>query len=295
MAPVKDYSSTLPYYERMLIEHPTYSRVEEVLFNFGRNGLETGKATGDDKLVEKSIKYLDKLEQLCPKSQFLPKAWLLSGEYYFAKNNLFEALKYYKKIVDGDKALPMYLYSLYKLGWTYYNYQQYDKTMACFEEVISTLRQQEKATDTLRIMSLDDYVITASEAGLGWLSTKNFILEELPPEEAQKRLELLARMMAERGYYDDSVSLYNFFISEAPYSPDAVDYWGRIFEVYRFKIPVEETEQQVRQARLFFNEDGAWMNANKGDPENLEIARDLLIRGDLLLAEFYLEGGLYFN
>jgi len=293
--PLKDYSITLPYYEKILIEHPKYPRAEEVLFYLGRNGAETGKALGDDKLVEKSVKVLNKLEEHFPNSQFLPKAYLLSGEYFFNKNNLFEALKYYKKLVENHKGSGMYLYALYKLGWTYYNYQQYDKTLVCFEEVIESLRLEGKEEGTLREMTLKDYIITLSEAGLGWTSSRDFLVIEIGNEKAMASLHQLAEMMAQHGFNDDAVSIYNYFIGLDKNSPVAVEYWNKVLNIYRFNFPFEEVEKQVRQLRMFFREDGAWVANNRADAAIVERASDLLVKWDLSLAEYYLEEGMYFN
>jgi tetratricopeptide (TPR) repeat protein len=293
--PLKDYSATLPYYERIVVEHPQYPRAEEVLFYLGRNGVETGKALGDDKLVEGSIRVLNKLEEHFPQSQFLPKAFLMSGEYYFAKSNLFEALKYYKKLVDNYKDAPMYLYALYKLGWTYYNYQQHDKTLVCFEEVIQKLREAGKGDDTLRHMTLKDYLITVSEAGLGWTATRDFLLQEIGPEATNKALYELARMLAQNGFNDDAVAVYNYFINLDKNAAEAVDYWNKIANIYRFNFPFAEVEAQVRQLRLFFRPDGPWIANNSGNAAAREKADDLIVKWDLSLAEFYLEEGLYFN
>ena len=292
--PLKDYSPTLPFYEKILMEHPEYPRAEEVLFYYGRNGAETGKSKGDDDLVEKSVRALNKLEEHFPQSRFLPKAYLIAAEYYFNKNNLFEALKYYKKLAENHKESPMYLYALYKLGWTYYNYQQYDKTLVAFEEVITALREQGKEEATLRDMTLKDYVITISEAGQGWTGHRDYLLREVPQNAAYAMLHHLADMMAQNGFNDDAVAIYHYFISLDQNAPGAVDYWDQILTIYRWNYGFEDVEGQVRKLRHFFRADGAWFG-NNSDQEMRARAEDLIIKWDLALAEFYLEEGLYFN
>jgi len=294
-APKKDYSASLPLYETILMEHPKYYRVEEVLFYLGRNGVETGRSLNDGDLVEKSVKYLNKLEKLFPESQFLPKAFLLAAEYYFQQNNLFEALKYYKKLVEQHKEAPMYLYALYKQGWVYYNYQQYDKALANFEEVIQSLREEGKEDNTLRHMTLKDYVITISEAGLGWTSARDFLKEEIGEEATHETLHSVAQKLADNGFYDDSVAINNYFITLDQNAPRAVEYWNAILNIYRFNFPFEETEKQVRGLRFFFRPDGPWAAHNKANADATAAAKDLLVKWELSLGEFYLAEGLYFN
>ena len=293
--PNKDYSASLPLYEKILMEHPKYYRVEEVLFYLGRNGVETGRSLNDGDLVERSVKYLNKLEKLFPESQFLPKAFLLAAEYYFQQNNLFEALKYYKKLVENYKDAPMYLYALYKQGWVYYNYQQYDKALVNFEEVIQSLREEGRETDTLRRMTLKDYIITVSEAGLGWTSARDFLKEEIGEDAAHETLHVIARQLAQNGFYDDSVAINNYFINLDQNAPKAVDYWNGILNIYRFNFAFEETEKQVRGLRFFFRNDGPWVAHNKGNAEAIAKAEDLMVKWELSLGEFYLAEGLYFN
>ncbi len=293
--PAKDYSPTLPYYEKILMEHPDYPRVEEVLFYLGRNGLETGKALGDEKLSERSIKYINKLAKLFPQSQFLPNGYLLAAEYYFEKNNLFEALKYYKKLVDEYKDAPMYLYALYKEGWVYYNYQQYDKTLTAFEEVITALREKGEEDATLRQMTFKDYIITVSEAGNGWSTAGDYLKQEYGEEKANEALHTIAQMLVTHGFYDDSISLNMHFIELDKKSPKALGYWNSILKIYRDNFPFDETEKQIRMARLFFRNDGAWVAANSGNTEVMAKAEDFIIKWDLALAEHYLAEGLYFD
>jgi tetratricopeptide (TPR) repeat protein len=276
------------------MEHADYPRAEEVLFYYGRNGAETGKSKGDDDLVEKSVRALNKLEEHFPQSRFMPKAYLIAAEYYFNKNNLFEALKYYKKLTENHKESPMYLYALYKLGWTYYNYQQYDKTLVAFEEVITALRERGQEASTLRDMTLKDYVITVSEAGQGWTGHRDYLLREMPKNAAFAMLHHLADMLAQNGFNDDAVAIYHYFVSLDQNAPGAVDYWDQILTIYRWNYGFEDVESQVRKLRHFFRADGAWFG-NNSDPANREQAEDLIIKWDLALAEFYLEEGLYFN
>ncbi len=293
--PVKDYSRTLPFYKDILIEHPDYDRVEEVLFYLGRNGVDTGRSKGDDALVDESISYFDKLESLFPGSRFLPNAFLMAGEYNFDRNNLFDAMKYYKKIVDNHKISSMYLYSLYKLGWVYYNYQQHDKALAAFEEVIRTLREKGDATATLREMTYTDYVITMSEAGFGWESARDFLTAEFGEARAMEALHDLATRLRENGFHDDAISLYTYFIGLNQVGPRVLEYWNQILEVYRLAYPFDETEKKIREARLFFRNDGAWYQANQANTASVSAVEDFMVKWDLALAEYYLSEGLYFG
>gem|GEM_PF-5930104 len=293
--PVKDYSESLAYYEKILVEHKTFAKAEDVLYYLGRNGLETGRSKGDDNLSEQSIKYLDKLAELFPQSKHLASAALMSAEYFFAKNKLSDALKYYKTVVDNYKTDGAYLYSLYKLGWVYYNYQQYEQTLAAFEEVITSLRTSGKENDQLRDMTVNDYVITVSEAGMGWTRARDYLKAELGEERMLKLLFQLGQAMVTNSFNDDAIAIFQYFISLDQASPSCVDYWNRILDVYRYNFPFSETEVKVAELREFFKLDGGWWQKNSGTPEQSALAEDLLVKWELSLAEFYLEEGLYFN
>lgn len=293
--PVKDYSETLAYYEKILIEHKDYPKAEDVLYYLGRNGLETGRSKGDDNLSEQSIKYLDKLAELFPQSKHLPSSALMSAEYFFAKNKLAEALAYYKKVVDNYKTDGGYLYSLYKLGWVYYNYQQYEQTLAAFEEVITKLREQGKAEDTLRQMTVKDYLITTSEAGLGWSRFKDYMKAELGENGMHEVLFQLGQLMVTNSFNEDAIAIFQYFVNLDPLADECVDYWNRILDVYRYSFPFAQTEAKVFELQEFFKQDGAWWQKNSGTNEFKLAAEDLLVKWDLSLAEYYLEEGLYFN
>jgi tetratricopeptide (TPR) repeat protein len=290
--PLQDYSETLQYYKKILTEHADYPKVEEIYFYLGRNGLETGKSLGDDKLALESIGYLNKFITKFPENPYRPKAIFMIAEFHYDLGNLADALNYYQMIIKEYPTAAMFDYAHYKLAWVYYNYQQYDDVLKIFTKILVSLGLAERREDALYKMVLDDYTATISEAGNGWTVAKDFLSKEIGEVETYKRLHIIANQMVVHDFSEDSISLVKHFISLAPNDPQVIAYWDQNLGTARFALGYEQTDELLQEMNHFFRSEGPFMTANSGQAIKEEV-EDLGIKWALYTAEHYLEEALY--
>lgn len=290
--PPQDYSKTLPYYKKILREFGDYPKAEEVYYYLGRNGLETGKSLGKDKLLDESVGYLDKFTKLFPESKYRAKALFMLAEYHFNQNKLAEALNYYKDLVEKHPDAPMYDYAHYKLGWVYYNYQQYDQVLPIYQVVLQGQKDKGFQDGELYKQVLNDYVITVSEAGNGYTEAREFLIEQIGEERAYVELHRIAEIMGQKDFSEDAISLYQHFISLDPNARIVMDYWDNILGIARNSLSYEEAEDLIRQMNQFFRPDGPFYNKNT-DAESRDRVHDLIVKWDLFAAAYFLEEAMF--
>src|SRR5690606_7607873 len=103
-----------------------------------------------------------------PQSEYVADSYLALGEHYFGENNLVKATKAYERAYDEGKKQKRpgtYRYAEYKLGWSDYNLQEYDKALAKFKNVIKESERSSKDGDAVRLKeeALNDTVLTFSQ------------------------------------------------------------------------------------------------------------------------------------
>jgi len=290
--PEQDYSKTLPYYKKILREFGDYPKAEEVYYYLGRNGLETGKSLGGDELMDESVGYLDKFTKLFPESRYRAKALFMLAEHHFNLNKLAEALNYYKELVEKHEEAPMYDYAHYKLGWVYYNYQQYGQVLPIYQTVLQGQKDKGLDAGELYKQVLNDYVITVSEAGEGWTDALEFLKKQVGEERAYLELHRIAEMMGRMDFSEDAISLYQHFVSLDPNARVVMDYWDRILGIARFSLSYEEAEDLIRQMNHFFRSDGPFLKKNT-DAESTDRVHDLIVKWDLFAAAYFLEEAMF--
>ena len=290
--PPQDYSKTLPYYKKILREFGDYPKAEEVYYYLGRNGLETGKSLGKDKLMDESVGFLDKFTKLFPESKHRPKALFMLAEHHFNLNKLAEALNYYKELVEKHEGAPMYDYAHYKLGWVYYNYQQYEQVLPIYQVVLQGQKDKGFQDGELYKQVLNDYVVTVAEADEGHEDAKTFLIEQIGEERAYVELHRIAALMGEKGYSENAIALYQHFISLDTVAPVVLTYWDSILGIAGHNLSYEDAEDLIRQMQHFMRPDGPFVAKNTGEESKVHI-HDLIVKWDLFLAAHFLEEAMF--
>ena len=79
--------------------------------------------------------YMNRLVKEHPQSKYRTRAYLALAEVFFERNSMVAAKDNYLKVVEDTKA-PELPFGLYKLGYTYYNLQEYEDSIKTFQQVI---------------------------------------------------------------------------------------------------------------------------------------------------------------
>lgn len=263
--------NALKLYEKVMTEHPTYERNDEVLFYLGYNEYESG-----DK--NKAVTHYWTLIKQFPNSKLVPDAYLQLGEHFFNDNNVEKARKAYERALATD--VPrVYNYALYKLSWCDYNIQEYAEGIKKLKEVID---KSEKSTDTksvqLKAEALGDLArffsyVDETETAFAYFRKKGG--EEI----AYKYSTRLGQLFHEQGKWPLEIQTYNMLIDKYPMNEKAPYLQASIVEAYAQMNKKDKVRQEVERLVDLYRPGTPWYKAQQDKGEkgkaSLEYAYDL--------------------
>ncbi len=126
LEPVKNFSTSLALYQRIIDEFPHSDLVDDALYNKGFILEETGE-------IDSALNIYEFVINEYPDSRYVPESLMRIGEYYFnpPKNEIETAIENYKKILEY-KDSPKFDEALYRLGWSYYRLNNYPEAVSYF-------------------------------------------------------------------------------------------------------------------------------------------------------------------
>ena len=286
--PEEDYSVALDYYRKVLREHPTYRRIDEVLYYLGRAALKAGKTRKDVQLLKEGVKRLDDLVQKYPTSRLVGQAHLALAEHFFETDSLFYAKSNYEKIINNFPDSSMYNYALYKLGWVYFNLTEFEKTIDTFKKVVASIGgAHNRATIEFREQALNDLVVTWAEVDNGWREAREYFLKELGEAKTYGKLEKMASLLVSKDKDDEAIDLYKHLITHDKTAAKVPEFYDAVLEVRRKIGAMAETEAEINEFVSFLDRRGTWYIANKASAQVLEQADNLVATGLSELANYY--------
>jgi tetratricopeptide (TPR) repeat protein len=250
---------SIKLYEGILRNFTRYSRADQATFYLGAAHQDLGR-------LDEAIGSFKRLVKLYPQSSFVPDAFVLIGEYYFDKNNAYQALRAYQKATqykDSEK----YPFAMYKLGWCFYNVGDYGKAIDTMKAVVSySMGQGAGGRLQLQEEALKDLVRFFADAG-EMAEAYEYFNKLGKKELIQAMLKRLANMYFEQGKFDECVETYRRLILENPQSSDCPDYQHEIIQAYRKVGRREKTLEEIDRLRRDYGKNSAWARANASNQE----------------------------
>jgi tetratricopeptide (TPR) repeat protein len=263
--------NALKLYEKVMTEHPTYERNDEVLFYLGYNEYEAGNKA-------KAVTHYWSLIKQFPNSKLVPDAYLQLGEHFFNDNNVDKARKAYERALASE--VPrVYNYALYKLSWCDYNVQEYAAGIKKLKEVID---KSEKATDTksvqLKAEALGDlarFFSYVDEVDTAFAYFKKKGGEEI----AYRYSTRLGQLFHEQGKWPLEIQTFNMLIEKYPLNDKAPYLQASVVEAYAQMNKKDKVRQEVERLVDLYRPGTPWYKAQQDKGEKgkaaLEYAYDL--------------------
>ena len=253
--------------------HDTFEEIDAVLFYLGANLLQLGE--NDEARI-----FFEELAQQYPTSEFLAQAFLLLGELDFTEGNMESALEYYTAVAENAEG-QLYYYALYKIAWCIYNIAQgeedFEEGLNILYEVASGM-EGEETTSAIRLRrdALRDMCLFYVEVGRADRAYDFF--NEIAPDMAFDLTYRLARIVAERGNYEDANTLYRELIGLNSESFEIANYQREIVRNTRPAGSYEEIVLEVRRLVELFDIARGFEDADPGDVEDLAEDIERLLR-----------------
>ncbi len=250
--PKKDYSGVVDLYNQLVNDYPHSDLVDDALFNIGLLYETSGHA-------DSAFVYYNRVLELFPYSELEPDVLMRLGEYYFNPpiNDIDTAISYFEKVLEF-KTSPRYNEALYRLGWSYYRLNQYEKAISYFTLLADDVQYAKKYDPENRYSN--PAVLDESIEYIGIC-----FVEKGGPEAAASYLQkiggrdygvhILKRMgdayMKEKEDYEKAIQSYEFLLNRYPAAPIAPRIQNNIVICYRRSD--NETYAYVARDQLFDN------------------------------------------
>ncbi|TXD34583.1 tetratricopeptide repeat protein [Lujinxingia vulgaris] len=232
--------------------YPDFGELDKVYFYLGSNLMDVGRKT-------EALDIFRELIANYPQTEFVPQVLLYFGEYYFDEGEMFEALKAYQKVAEYPES-SVYPYGLYKLAWTYYNLENYERTIEVFLTVIDAARERPDDGTMVALMRQVRQDIVRAYAQIGSPDQAVEFFQDIAPEREDwlKMTERLAVFYGDQVQLSDSTRMYRELISLNQESVKTVDYQYEIVrnQTTNNAYSEESIQELVRMMRLVQLADG---------------------------------------
>ncbi len=244
-------NEAITIYGDVLRDFPEYRYSDKVLFFMGHEYHELG-------MHEDMIKTYKKLVDEYPKSQLLLESLYIIGEYYFfTEDNIFEAEKYYKRILEFRES-PIHDMARYRLAWIEINKAKDDKkhwkmALKLFESAVLSENNKDKKLDLdtqgsvdIKLQALNGIVYCYTEVYRPKMALEYFRKLASSKTVYMHALEKLANRYFIKEQYDNAALIYRRIIDLSNDVEKNLDYAQRIYDASTFSKKKDKVDEDVR-------------------------------------------------
>ena len=271
--PMPDYATAIENYRAVARNHPSYERIDEVIFRLGETLMENDAAS-------EGIQFLTRLVNTYPDSRFIADARILMADHYFDNDLLIAARQNYEEALRFPEN-NTYNYAIYKIGWVDLNEYAFEAALENFQTVVENLDAMDSPSLDFRNQALNDMLKCYVEIDNGWVDARTYYEDERNDEELMRRqLERLANLYDDKGKDENRVEVYEYFINR--YALDSkVPQWAESTLASLTNIGVwDRYEARARQFIEMLDTDtsqlnNAWARENQNDTRAMTNARGM--------------------
>jgi len=272
-----DYSAAIKLAAELLQKFPNVGFRDKVIYRIAYCQLETGNG-------KKAMEYFDQLAEETNDKQLLEESYFRLGEHYFETKAYDKAVVYYDRLLSSWDS-PYFDMALYKLGWCYYNVDDFSQSIGTFLFLIEDSKLLErletelgKTKADLRDEAIKNISINFAEFG-GAAKAGEFLKEYKDKDFTEEILQHLAEIFKKRNFYEEAVETLNVLIGFYPYKPKSAIAQKAIVDNY--ELAGEKGRADVERAKLVdqYGPGSPWLKqipAGKVRQEILGIAEEFL-------------------
>lgn len=237
-----------------------YPRMDEALFYYAYTLQSAKYATEARKVLHKLIKDY-------PNSQYIPDAYLVFADYYFAQNSLANAEQFYDKVLQFPES-RVYNFALYKKGWVFLNLDRPQDALETFFKVAERTRNSEKES-VLNRAAKKDFVRAYADVGMPQRAYKAF--QRVDKDYAFDMMQILGDIYLEQGKADRAIFTFRELIGIRP-KHERVCEWQ--YNIVHAMLTEGTRKQKVEEVENLVKLYSAYRDKNILPPANLEECGD---------------------
>ena len=285
--PLRDFGRSVSLYRRIVENYPEYEYIAGAYYMLGfclseRNARQFDETEGRDMFAAIAESY--------PESEFAADANMRLGEYWFDQTSdvtaIDRAILHYSRVVDTGPTNRLYDEGLYKLAWSYYkkaesrtDYEQaldllgrlLDWSEGQFQE---TGKEASTAPEAITYMAISFSDIADRELTSPVQEADTYFAGHADRPYEIKVYKELADVLTQQARYDEAIRTYRTLQERWPYDPDNPNFQYQIARLYvTGPLPdVEASQAAIKQLNELYNEDSAWNQENRNNPDALSQA-----------------------
>jgi TolA-binding protein len=233
-------------YEKLLAEYPDRNDNDLAYYQLAKAYSLAGEPF-------ETIRVLEQLTELYPRSAYYLESLFRLGEIYYANGVYDLAENSYKRLIGrGSEENKYYLSAMYLVGWAQFKQNDYDGSLLSFTSVLdfefpteesivsASVGQRDMLKDILRIMA-----ITFDYQG-DWNNINQFYVKVGGRHYEHLIYDTLASQYYDKQYYKSGASTLRAFIHRYPQDVLAPEFYQRVVEGYakaRYSVLLRKHKQ----------------------------------------------------
>jgi len=255
--PLVDYKKAIETYERLLRSSPDYPGNDQTLYALSRAYAESGQ-------TDRAAELLERLLKEYPDSRQRQEASFRLGEYYFDRARYGEAAEAYQQSLELKD--PFFIdKAQYKLGWTYFNMENYPRAIDSFLRLVNskTVSEGNRPTEQGSLLWEAMTYVATSFRILGGAAPLSDYFQKNGPRPYESELYLMvANQYVSAGSPQSAIETFDAFIQKHPRHPMAPIFSSYVIETYeKQKQPARADEARIRLVKNYASV-SPWYRAN---------------------------------
>ncbi len=287
--PLKDYTRSMDMYRRIIARHPGYSNLADTYYMLAWC---LSAQNGEQYDLDAARDVYATIVERFPGSPFSNDANMRLGEYYFdlpgPRDNpsvhVLTAIRYYEAVLADGPAGRNFDESIYKLGWSHYKLNEYDKALAYLVQLLDYSDKQFIETGKISNMRPEaieylaiSYADMADRQGRTPVEVATAHLNRVGDRKWQHEVtERLAEILLLQARFDASVDTYRYLQQKWPLDPENPVYQYEIAQILGVRMPLRDPDRAaaaMKELSERYTEGTPWYNANRANPEAIAKAR----------------------
>ncbi len=286
--PSKSYAKSIDVYQQLVTGYPTYRFLDGITYLLAYCLGEMGQAG-------EALRTYQALIGKYPRSPFVPEAWVRIGDAHFdgsRPGSLPKAAEAFSKMYSYPEH-PLYARAIYKLGWTYYRMDDYRRAVESFTKLLDHYVEESRKTGKKPggdvwpeavqyiAISLADDPRGGVERAQSWFASIGG-----RPYEAEVYTRL-GDVLFDRTRYAQAAATYELVVAKDPLAPDAPRVQAKIVQAWTQERRLDEEARERERFVVTYDEQGAWWQRNKKDPDLTQEVRSLSESSLMRAASFH--------
>lgn len=252
-------ATTIEYCYRLIKEFPDARGKDRVYYRLAMAHLQEGNS-------QLAQQFFQNIIEEYPQSMINLEAHFRVGEYHFDRREYSTAIEHYRLLL-GHWDNPYFDMALYKLGWSYYNLNDYANSITTFIYLLEDIALVEK-TDSkvigkskadLRSESIQYIASCYSEFG-GPEGARTFFQDRTDKYYTLPVLTTLAELYQKRNYYEEAIASLTVVLDLFPYHEEAPSLYKRIVENYELDGKTDQANTIREKVVQEFGPGGRWLS-----------------------------------